>query len=472
MKSIEVDMAIVGAGSAGMSAYKAARAHTDKLVVIEQGPYGTTCARVGCMPSKLLIAAASTAHAIDGSAGFGIEVAGRMIDGAAVMARVRRERDRFVGFVLDTVDGWPEAHRLQGRARFLAPGVLCVNDDLRINAARIVLATGATPNIPEGWRERLGDRLIVNDDVFDWTTLPGSVAVVGTGVVGLELAQALHRLGVRVRLFGRGGRAGPLTDPAMQSAVKAWLQTTLPYSGNAANLEARREGAGVVVEWRDENQATHREQFDYLLAAAGRQPALSGLDLDKAGIPLDDKGMPRFNRNTCQVGSTSVFIAGDANNDRPLLHEAADAGRIAGRNAGRYPDVRAEARRTPLNIVFTEPQMAMTGASHAELTNSGAAFAWGEASFADQGRARVMGRNQGVIRVYGDRADGRLRGAELFGPEVEHLAHLLAWSIQRGDTVSDALACPFYHPVIEEGLRTALQDLARALRDQAVGLPH
>ncbi|WP_374494691.1 dihydrolipoyl dehydrogenase [Zoogloea sp.] len=467
MKCIEVDVAIVGAGSAGMSAYKAARAHTDKVVVIEQGPYGTTCARVGCMPSKLLIAAAGIAHAIDGSAGFGITVAGRRIDGAAVMARVRRERDRFVGFVLETVDGWPEAHRIQGQARFLAPGVLCVNDDLRVNAARIVIATGATPNIPAGWRERLGDRLIVNDDVFNWATLPDSVAVVGTGVVGLELAQALHRLGVRVRLFGRGGRAGPLTDPVMQSAVKGWLQTTLPYSGSASNLDARREGEGVVVEWQDERQAAQREHFDYLLAAAGRRPALSGLDLDKAGIPLDDKGLPRFDRNTCRIGDSPVFIAGDADNDRPLLHEAADEGRIAGHNAGRYPEVRSEARRTPLNIVFTEPQMAMAGASHAELTSSGAAFAWGEASFADQGRARVMGRNQGVIRVYGDRADGRIRGAELFGPDVEHLAHLLAWSIQRGDTVSDALACPFYHPVLEEGLRTALQGLARALRDQA-----
>jgi len=162
-----------------------------------------------------------------------------------------------------------------------------------------------------------------------------------------------------------------------------------------------------------------------------------------------------------------VFIAGEADNDRPLLHEAADEGRIAGRNAGRFPDVRAETRRTPLNIVFTEPQMAMAGASHAELTSSGAVFAWGEASFADQGRARVMGRNEGVIRVYGDRADGRIRGAELFGPDAEHLAHLLAWSIQRGDTVSDALACPFYHPVLEEGLRTALQGLARALRNPA-----
>ena len=220
MTPIEVDVAIIGAGSAGMSAYKAVRQHTERVLVIEQGPYGTTCARVGCMPSKLLIAAAEHAHAIFHGAPFGIRVAGMVVDGKAVMARVRRERDRFVGFVLETVEGWPAAHTLTGRARFVAPGVLAVGDT-RVHAGRVIIATGAVPSVPPGWRDRLGDRLIVNDDVFDWTTLPASVAVVGTGVVGLELAQALHRLGVRVRLFGRSRRVGPLTDPALQAAYAA-----------------------------------------------------------------------------------------------------------------------------------------------------------------------------------------------------------------------------------------------------------
>ena len=111
--------------------------------------------------------------------------------------------------------------------------------------------------------------------------------------------------------------------------------------------------------------------------------------------------------------------------------------------------------------------MAIAGASHADLTRRGVAFAHGAVSFADQGRARTMGRNLGEMRVYAGRADGRLLGAELFGPDAEHLAHLLAWAIQRGDTVAEALAAPFYHPVIAEGLRTALQDLAKALRDAA-----
>src|ERR1035437_5654284 len=98
MKPIHVNVAIVGAGTAGMGAYRAARAQTDSVLLVEGGAYGTTCARVGCMPSKLLIAAAQAAHQARHTESFGVRVQGVTVDGAAVMARLQRERDRFVGF--------------------------------------------------------------------------------------------------------------------------------------------------------------------------------------------------------------------------------------------------------------------------------------------------------------------------------------------------------------------------------------
>ena len=102
--------------------------------------------------------------------------------------------------------------------------------------------------------------------------------------------------------------------------------------------------------------------------------------------------------------------------------------------------------------------------THAELLRSGAAFETGAVSFADQGRSRVIRKNAGLLHVYGERETGRFLGAEMIGPAAEHLAHLLAWSVQRGDTVQQMIDSPFYHPVIEEGLRTALRQLQRALR--------
>jgi dihydrolipoamide dehydrogenase len=163
-----------------------------------------------------------------------------------------------------------------------------------------------------------------------------------------------------------------------------------------------------------------------------------------------------FDRDTMQCGRHPIFIAGDVNDDLPLLHEAADEGRIAGENAARFPDVRAMPRRTPLAIVFSDPQLAVTGARYADLVPG--TFVRGEVSFEDQGRSRVMLRNVGRLHVYAEIATRQLLGAEMIGPDAEHIAHLLAWAIQARFTVAQVLALPFYHPVVEEGLRTALRD--------------
>ena len=464
MKTIRTDVAIIGAGTAGMSAYRAALAHTREVRVIEGGAYGTTCARVGCMPSKLLIAAAEAAHAITHSGPFGVHGGPLQVDGAAVMQRVRSERDRFVGFVTDTVDHWPDEHKLQGRARFVADGVLQIDGHTQVEAARIVIATGSRPAVPPLWRQRLGDRLIVNDDVFSWTTLPRSVAVVGAGVIGLEIAQALHRLGVRVRLYGRSDRLGPLTDPALQAVAREVFADELPLALNLRALDLQREGDIVVVRATRADGSLDEERFEWLLAATGRTPNVDGLGLEATSLPLDPAGVPVSDRRSTQVGVHPVFIAGDALSDRPLLHEAADEGRIAGDNAGRFPDVRLRPRRAPLAVVFSDPQIAIAGASHAELLHAGRPFATGTVSFADQGRSRVMRKNAGALHVYAEAGSGRFLGAEMLGPAAEHLGHLLAWSVQRGDTVQQMLDSPFYHPVIEEGLRTALRQLQGELR--------
>lgn len=127
------------------------------------------------------------------------------------------------------------------------------------------------------------------------------------------------------------------------------------------------------------------------------------------------------------------------------------------------PPTRRASPATTLAVVFSDAQMALVGATHAELVASGTAFETGEVSFADQGRSRVMSRNHGALQVYAQRGSGRRLGAEMLGPAAEHLGHLLAWSVQRGDTLQQMLDSPFYHPVVEEGLRTALRHAQRAL---------
>ena len=235
------------------------------------------------------------------------------------------------------------------------------------------------------------------------------------------------------------------------------------FDPDANVLSIARDGDQVVVRFIQDGAETS-ERFDYLLAATGRRPNVDRLGLENTSLPLSPKGQPLFDRMTCQIGDSQVFIAGDANPDCPLLHEAADEGRIAGENAGRFPDVREGRRRARLAVVFSDPQIAIAGSGYAELKAADASFAIGEASFEDQGRARVTGKNKGLLRVYAAHGSGEFLGAEMIAPHAEHLAHLLAWARQSGRTVEDMLSSPFYHPVIEEGLRTALRVLLRNLR--------
>lgn len=271
MRDAEVDVAIIGAGTAGLAAYRTARAAGASAMLIEGGLYGTTCARVGCMPSKLLIAAADAAHDAHRAEGFGVHVDGIRVDGRAVMDRVRRERDRFVDFVLRDVERMPEGDRLRGDARFVDDHALEIGDHTRLAAKAIVIATGSHPNRPDPIGD-LGDRLIVNDDVFDWQDLPESVAVIGPGVIGLEIGQALHRLGVRVAIFGRGGRVGPISDPEVLAYSIATFKQEFTVEPDAHVADMRREDNRVAIRHAAAGGAARVEHFDYVLYAAGRRP--------------------------------------------------------------------------------------------------------------------------------------------------------------------------------------------------------
>ncbi|SAK88671.1 dihydrolipoamide dehydrogenase [Caballeronia temeraria] len=456
MNTIHTDVAIIGAGSAGLSAYRAAKAAGASAILIEGGAHGTTCARVGCMPSKLLIAAAEAAHHATHAAAFGVHIDGAVrIDGREVMARVKRERDRFVGFVVAGVDAMPDADKLTGYARFIDDNVLQVGEHTKVRAKSIVIATGSSPVMPAMYRA-LGDRAIINDDVFAWDDLPKRVAVIGAGVIGLELGQALARLGVRVSLLGARGRVGPLSDPDVRDYAGHVFSEAFRFEPSAQVQAAVREGDEVRLRYVSSSGELVEDTFDYVLVATGRKPNVGGLGLSNTSLALDEDGLPVYDPLTLQAGAHPVFIAGDANGVLPLLHEAADEGRAAGTNAARYPDVAALERRAPIAIAFTDPGIAMVGARYVDLTP--ASFVAGEVSFEDQGRSRVMLRNRGLMHVYVDRASRRFVGAEWIGPDAEHIAHLLAWALQMKLTVDEMLRMPFYHPVVEEGLRTALRD--------------
>jgi dihydrolipoamide dehydrogenase len=446
----QVDVAIVGAGSAGLYAMGQVKRKTDSFVLIDGGELGTTCARVGCMPSKALIQVAEDFHRRSLFNREGIEGGGGLsVDGPDALEHVQDLRDIFVDKVLSNTTDHMGDEFIAAYARFLEPGLLQVGEH-RIRAKRIVIATGSSPILPDAWKA-FGKRIVTTDEIFELEDLPGSLAVIGLGVIGLELGQAFNRLGVQVTGIDQLQTIGQLDDPEISSSAIRLLAKEMPvWLGHPAAIEEADDG---------QLRVTAGEQsvvVEKVLVCIGRRPNLDNLDLDKAGITINSNGIPDYNPNTMQIEDKPVFIAGDVNNERQLLHEAADEGRIAGINAV-ADSVVAFRRKTPLSITFCDPQIVMLGKRYEELDLDNTLL--GSVDFSMLGRALIMGKNKGVLRLYADKTTGRLLGAAMVAPHAEHLGHLLNWCIEQNLTLQQLLPMPFYHPVLEEALQPVLRNL-------------
>ncbi len=453
METREVEYVILGVGTAGLGAFSRIRKQTDSVLLIQHGPYGTTCARVGCMPSKMLIAAGDLAYAIDEGAYFGIDGQYK-VNGKRVFERIQQERAQiFVGNVLKYVDSIQDQFKLEGKATFVDPHTIDVDGKWRIKAERIILACGSTPYVSPVF-EHLRQELDTSDTIFELEELPASLAVVGLGVIALELGQAFHRLGVKTTLYGRSGRIGSFSHPKMQQEVLRTFQQELDILPQGNFTNATRVEDGYELTYRTGDGETITRTYERVLLASGRASNLRSMNLERSGLTLDSRGLPQYDPGTMQCGDAPVFIAGDATEDLPMWHEAYIEGRIAGESAIHFP-ARKEGRRvTALGIYFTDPQMASVGATGNSLDVEQTII--GRARMAKGPRHEIYHDHRGLIQVYVDKNSGSLLGAEIFGRGAEHMAQTLVLAIEHKMTVGEILRMPVYHPSLEEVMKAAL----------------
>lgn len=455
------DIIIIGAGTAGISAYKEAVKHTNNILIINDGPWDTTCARVGCMPSKILISTANRMFDIQNAQEVALGVSAK-INTDQVMQHVQTLRDRFTQATLKDVEQWPTEHKISGKAHFIDAQTIEVNGQ-RYQSKSFILAVGSTPNYDKAWKEELGNQLITTDQIFELKTLPKSIAVIGSGVIALEIAQAMHRLGVETTIFARSKRIGVLTSPKLQQLAQKELAKELKILFETLPSEVKCNSEEAILNYKlEEKEKTLK--VEYVLAATGRSSLLDTLKLENIDDSFEDIKLLPINAKTKQLEQYPIFIVGDAYTSTPLQHEAAHEGKKAVHNCLNYPQVNSIKTLTPLGIVFSDPEMAIVGQSSKQLKETGIDFITGEASYERQGRAIVLGKNKGGIEVYIERKSQKLLGAELFTEATEHMAHLLSWIIGEGLTLNDILGKPFYHPTLEEGLRTALKHARRQLK--------
>ena len=452
----EVEVAIIGAGSAGLYCMSQIKRFTENFVLIDGGELGTTCARVGCMPSKVMIQVAEDFHRRTIFDREGIEGEEHLsINEEDAMEHVQDLRDTFVDQTLsNSIDLLPDDKLIESNVRFIDANTLETEDGEQIRAMKIIIATGSRPVVPSSW-EKFADKILTTDEVFELESLPESVAVIGLGVIGLEIGQSLHRLGVKVTGIDQQEIISGLDDPEVNKVAIEVIGREFPlWLGEAAEITLLDNGNLKV------DAGEKSVEVEKIFASMGRRPNTDKLNLESTGLEISENGVPVFNPHTMQLGNSSIYIAGDCNAEKPILHEAGFEGRVAGYNIMQKEPVSFK-HKTSLAITFCEPNIVTVGAKFSELDESSTAI--GEIKMAPVGRALIMGKNRGLIRLYADKKSGKLLGASLACVKGENLGHLICWCIEMEMTVHQMLRMPFYHPVIEEALQAALYNLKSQL---------
>ena len=445
----KVDVLIIGAGTAGLSAMSEVKKSGKSFILVDGGELGTTCARVGCMPSKALMQVSHDFHRSNFFSRQGIEGGGSLsINFPDVFEHVRDLRDIFVDRVLDGTTDQMGEEFVEGYAQFLEPGVVQVND-LVIHANSIVIACGTRPRTPPEWIS-LSDRVFTTDTLFEQENFSGNTAVIGLGMIGLELGQALANLGISVCGFDTTNTIANIKDEKVLETALQIFNKSFPIN-LGVKVEASVENDRLRVQAGDIEHIV-----DNILLSLGRENNLEQLKISKSGLQTDTKGVPIFDPHTMRCGNSRVFLAGDVTGSKQILHEASDEGKIAGYNAVRDHSEKFY-RKEQISIAFTSPNICHVGIPFDKLNLDELAI--GEMRMGPVGRALIMSANRGIIRLYVDRSDGRLLGSTILAERGENLAHLLAWCISEKMTVSQILLKPFYHPSIEEALQGALRDV-------------
>jgi pyruvate/2-oxoglutarate dehydrogenase complex dihydrolipoamide dehydrogenase (E3) component len=457
------DICVIGAGSGGLSVAAAAVQFGAPVVLVEKGPMGGDCLNFGCVPSKALIAAAKAAHRQRHSAAFGVTDVVPQVDFARVNRHVREaieaiapndSVERFTALGVEVIKG--EARFKDERTVVVATG----QGERELRARRFVVATGSSPLIPEiPGLEQAG--YLTNETVFDLTERPAHLVVIGGGPVGLELAQAHRRLGAEVTVL-EAGRALGGEDAELAAVVLDALRregVAVHEQAHVSKVE-RRAGGGVVVT-ADSEHGPLSVEGTHVLVAAGRRPSVENLDLTKAGIAFDAKGIKVDRR--LRTTNRRVYAIGDVAGGPQFTH-------VANYHAGlvlRALLFRLPARENPLivpRVTFTEPELA-----HAGLTEASARKAYRTVRvlkwpYKANDRAQTDRETEGFIKlVAGPR--GRILGASIVGASAGEMIGFWALALSKKMSVRDIAGHVAPYPTMGEiGKRAALAYFADATR--------
>jgi pyruvate/2-oxoglutarate dehydrogenase complex dihydrolipoamide dehydrogenase (E3) component len=446
-----VDLIVIGGGMAGMNAAARASEAQASVALIERDRVGGTCPLRGCIPSKALIRSAEVAHEVRTAGDYGVRVAGLEVDMGAVTDRVQAIIDRGAAGARAYLESLPGVRIVTGEARFEGAGLVVVNGET-LRAPRVVVATGAEPIVVPipGLAETPH---LTSTDALALRELPQRLLVIGAGAVGLELGQALSRLGARVTLVESAPRLLPQAEPELAET----LGELLAGEGIELLVGATIERASTRPDGGPRLTVTHQGRTreldgDALLLGAGRGSSVESLHLAAAGIEGGPKGVPVDAR--LQTTRPGHFAAGDVLGPPfgQFTHVARRLGREAAGNALGL-DAHDVDRDPGPRTIFTDPELVSVGLTEAQAREAGHEVGVGTSEFSG-GKARAWGQERGLAKVVADRGARRILGAHILAYHGADLVHPVVVAMQAGSP--DPLLDAFHvHPTLGETVQAA-----------------
>jgi dihydrolipoamide dehydrogenase len=447
------DVVVIGAGPGGyVCAIRAAQLGLKVACVEKRATLGGTCLNVGCIPSKALLQASEKFHeAGHGLAAFGVKVGKVELDLAAMMAH----KDKVVDANVKGVEFLFKKNKVEwvkGAARIAGPGKVAVGDRV-LETRAIVIATGSEVAPLRGIPID-ETRIVSSTGALELTAVPTAMAVIGGGVIGLEMASVWQRLGAKVTVVEFLDRV----LPGMDGEVSKQTQRILARQGIEFRLSTKVTSAaagdsGVVLTLEPAaGGAPATLPVDVVLVAVGRRPHVEGLGLAEVGVALDDKGRIATD-HAFRTSVPGIYAIGDAIAGPMLAHKAEDEGvAVAEILAGQKPHVNYDA--IP-NVVYTWPEIAAVGATEEQLKAAGVAYRAGRFPFTANGRARAMNMTDGFVKILADASSDRVLGVHIVGPNAGDLIAELALAMEFGATSEDIARTCHAHPTLNETVKEA-----------------
>jgi len=462
------DVAVIGGGSAGYAAARTAAALGARVALIEGGKeIGGLCILRGCMPSKTFLESAHRWHEIKRAREFGLDATPIGVDMAAVQARKKRLVAGFASYRHEQLkDG--DFTFLRGRASFQGPHAVFIDDNgnkKSITAATFILATGSVVRcIPVPGLDETG--FITSDDTLMTEKVPASIAVLGGGVVAVELGQFYARMGAKTTLLQRSGRIVRHYDEDVSRELeRAFAAEGIDVRTGTKLIRVERAGALKKIVY-EQGGATHELEVEEILCAMGRDPALEGLGLDRAGVKLSG-GLLEL-KDTLATTARHIFAAGDVTGMHEIVHIGIQQGEIVARNAMRLVKKSAEPQEKPdyrlkAIVTFTDPEVAAVGLTEAEAKEKGIDYIAASYPFDDLGKAMVVGAAFGFVKLLAEKTRGEIIGAEIIGPHAADLIHELIAVMNYHGTVAELAAMPHYHPTLSEIITYPAEEIVEKL---------